>query len=328
MLPHSIVQQLRCGRVTGQGYFFRTGIEKKPIEKVNVTALGFAGDEQAERFHGGVERAVLQFDSEHYIQLRDQFPQSASLFIHGGYGENLVVAGMNEHNICIGDKVAIGSVILQVTQPRQPCFKLNHRFKEPTIARYSQNNSKTGWFYRVLQAGDINLNDELKIIERPYPQWTIAKVQHYLYTATNDIAAITALTKLPELGTEVKQVFQRRLVTNVIEDWNPRLEGLIKLEMRVVKIVAHSATVKRFYLSRTDLGALPPFNTGAYVTIKLPNGLKLAYSLYDVAVDDVYQIAVPQGCDSQEGSQYLYEQVCVGDVLSVYEPVNKKSNNA
>ena len=324
MLPHSIVEQLRHGRVTGQDYFFRSSIEKAPIDQVKVAVLGCVGDEQAERFHGGLERAVLQFDCDHYAQLSHLFPKSAPLFNNGGYGENLVVAGMNEHNICIGDKVAVGSVILQVTQPRQPCFKLNHRFKEPTIARYSQHNSKTGWFYRVLQEGEITRNDEIQVIERPYPQWTIARVQHYLYAETDNLAATTELASLPTLGMEVKKVFQRRLATNEIENWHSRLEGLIKLEMRVVKIIVQSAAVKRFYLSRTDLGALPPFNVGAHVTVKLPNGLKCAYALCDSAIEGVYQIEVQRACDNQGGSQYMHEQVNIGDVLSVYEPVNEK----
>ncbi|KJG08361.1 MOSC domain-containing protein [Photobacterium kishitanii] len=322
MLPYSTVEQLRYGHVTNQDYFFRTGIEKKPTDKVSVTALGFVGDEQAEIFHGGIERAVLQFDCHYYAQLQQLFPASASLFVCGGYGENLVVAGMNEHNICIGDKIAVGSVMLEVAQPRQPCFKLNHRFKEPTISRYSQDNSKTGWFYRVLQEGDINVNDEIRVIERPYPQWTIATVQHYLYIETDNLAATTALAQLPELGAEVRGVFQHRLESNEVEDWNSRLESLIKLEMRVVKIVVESATIKRFYLSRTDLGALPSFSAGAYITLKLPNGLKRSYSLCDSAVEGVYQIAVQQARDSQGGSQYMHQQVNVGDVLSVYEPAN------
>lgn len=325
MFPYSTVEQLRYGRVTGQDYFFRTGIEKSITKKVNVTALGFAGDEQAERFHGGLDRAVLQFDSNHYVQLQHIFPESAPLFVDGGYGENLVVAGMNEHNVCIGDKITIGSVVLEVTQPRQPCFKLNHRFNEPTIARYSQHNSKTGWFYRVLQTGDIHQGDSIQVIERPYPQWTIANVQHYLYIETDNVTATTALATLPGLGEEVKKVFQRRLIANEIEDWNSRLEGLIKLEMRVVKIVVQSATIKRFYLSRTDLGALPPFSAGAHVTVKLPNGLKCAYALCDSAIEGVYQIEVQRACDSQGGSQYMHEQVNIGDVLSVYEPVNEKT---
>ncbi|WP_181320948.1 MOSC domain-containing protein [Photobacterium phosphoreum] len=322
MFPYSTVEQLRYGRVTGQDYFFRTSIEKTPTNKVSVTTLGFVGDEQAERFHGGLDRAVLQFDSNHYVQLQHIFPKSAPLFVEGGYGENLVVAGMNEYNVCIGDKIAIGSVVLEVTQPRQPCFKLNHRFKEPTIARYSQQNSKTGWFYRVVKEGKINVNDRIHVIERPYPQWTIAKVQHYLYVETGNLAATTELATLPELGAEVKGIFQHRLKTNEVEDWHSRLEGLIKLEMCVVKIVVESATIKRFYLSRTDLGALPPFSVGAYVTVKLPNGFKYAYVLCDLTIERVYQIKVQRACNSQDGSQYMHDQVNVGDVLSVYEPVN------
>ena len=171
-----------------------------------MTVVGLAGDELAESFHGGEQRAILQYDSEHYETLGVKFPNARHLFVKGGFGENLVVPGMNEYNMCVGDIVKVGTALLQVTQPRQQCFKLNYRFNEPTISRFSQDNCQTSWFYRVLKEGTINTGDSIEVTERPCPQWTIAKVQHYLYIETGNKEATEQLANLVPLGNEVKSV--------------------------------------------------------------------------------------------------------------------------
>lgn len=322
MYPVSTIDELRLGKVK-QLFSVNTGIDKHPVDFCELTLVGFDGDEQAESFHGGEERAILQYDSEHYEQLATKFPGSSHLFIKGGFGENLVVAGMNEHNMCVGDIVKVGAAVLQVTQPRQPCFKLNHRFKEPTISRYAQNNCKTGWFYRVIKEGAINTSDTIEVTERPHPQWTIGKVQHYLYIETDNKEATEQLSKLEPLGNEVKSVFQRRLEHNEVEDWSGRLSGnTTALEMRIVKIVEEFENVKRFILSRTDLGPLPEFSAGSHITLQLPNGLSRAYSLCESLVNDTYQIAVNHAVDSRGGSKYLHEEAKVGDTLAVSAPAN------
>jgi len=87
---------------------------------------------------------------------------------------------MNERNVCIGDIVSIGDeVLLQVSLPRQPCFKLNHRFQLKNFAPNTYKTSRTGWYYRVLREGTIQAGDEIKLVERKHPTWTIERVQEY-----------------------------------------------------------------------------------------------------------------------------------------------------
>lgn len=218
MYPGTIIDELRQGEVK-ELFSVRTGIDKHPTNSVQVTLTGFSGDKQAETFHGGEERAILHYDSAHYASLASRFPGSGSLFVPGGFGENLVTSGMNESNMCVGDIVRAGTAILQVTQPRQPCFKLNHRFKQPTLSRFVQDHGKTGWFYRVLKEGTIHAGDPIEVIVRAWPQWSIAQILHYLYTETDNLAVTGQLAKLEPLGDEVKSVFQRRLENNDVEDW-------------------------------------------------------------------------------------------------------------
>lgn len=222
-MPYTILE-LRAGKVQ-QAAPRNTAINKHKITVSKVDKIGLETDEQAESFHGGIERAILQFDAQHYLGLAKQYPQSANLFVHGGFGENFVVNGMNENNVCIGDIVRVGNALLQVSQPRVPCFKLNKRFNIPQFARYSQDNFITGWFYRVLQVGEIRINDNISVIERLNPQWTVAKVLHYLFIETYNESAMNELVALDSLGQEIKNTLQNRLNSKQVECWQKRLES-------------------------------------------------------------------------------------------------------
>ncbi len=225
MYPASKIDELRLGKIK-PFLSVTSAIDKYQVESSFISRLGLSGDEQADQIHhGGEDRAVLQYDSRHYQQLKTAFPNSRHLFINGSFGENFVVSGMNEHNTCIGDIVTVGSAVLQVAQPRQPCFKLNYAFNEARISRFTQNNYKTGWLYRVLEAGIVKKGDTIKVTERPYPQCTIAKVQHCLYHETNNIESAKQLSSLEPLASGIKAIFQRRIESNHVEDWEQRLSG-------------------------------------------------------------------------------------------------------
>ncbi len=134
-------------------FTFHSAIDKHRVDHCQVKSAGLVGDEQAEPFHGGSDRALLQFDKRHYLRLAEHFPDAANRFVPGSFGENLVVAGVSEATMCIGDRVQAGSAVLEVAQPRLPCFKLNYQFCEPELSRYVQDHGMVGWFYRVLEQG-------------------------------------------------------------------------------------------------------------------------------------------------------------------------------
>ena len=213
----------------------RSAIKKQPVAHCQVNSLGIIGDEQAEVFHGGEDRALLQFDSAHYQALAQHFPESAHLFIPGSFGENLVATGMSEANLCIGDIVNIGSAVLQVTQPRKPCYKLNFVFEQPTISKFVQDHGMAGWFYRVLVPGTISAGDVMTVTERPEPEWPLSKVQHYLNIELLNEDAMKQLLTLESLAENIKGTFQKRLENGKAEDWDRRLYkgGVVPLELRV-----------------------------------------------------------------------------------------------
>ena len=222
MLQSATINELRLGKVVPR-FTSLSAIDKQRVNHCQVASQGMVGDEQAEPFHGGPDRALLQFDTRHYSTLAARFPDAAERFVPGSFGENLVVAGMSETTMCIGDKVQAGSVVLEVAQPRLPCFKLNHQFRVPELSRYVQDHGIGGWFYRVLEQGAIAEGDTIAVIERPYPEWTLARVQHYLNIELDNREMMAQLLLLEPLAEQIKKVFRRRLATGQVEDWSSRL---------------------------------------------------------------------------------------------------------
>lgn len=132
------------------------------------------GDAQADqKHHGGPDRAVLGYGVGHYPVWRAEEPRFD--FPNGCFGENLSIAGLDEHSVCIGDVVAIGETVLEVTYPRVPCYKLNGRSGIPNLLTRVIATGRIGWFYRVLQEGRVQAGQAIALRERPHPEWTIAR---------------------------------------------------------------------------------------------------------------------------------------------------------
>src|ERR1700761_2963529 len=146
-----------------------SGFVKYEITRpVQVSALGIRGDEQADlTVHGGPEKAVYGYALAHYEAWRMDYPRHAATLVPGGFGENLCIEGMSEADLCVGDIHRIGSAQLQVCQPRQPCFKLALRFGDKMMPKAMIRSGRAGWYYRVLQAGEIAPNDRVLVEARP-----------------------------------------------------------------------------------------------------------------------------------------------------------------
>jgi MOSC domain-containing protein YiiM len=155
-----------------------SGFVKYEINRaVQVSALGIRGDEQADlSVHGGTEKAVYGYALAHYEAWRADYPRHAAILVPGGFGENLCIAEMSEADLCVGDIHRIGSVQLQVCQPRQPCFKLALRFADKMMPKAMIRSGRAGWYYRVLQAGEISPNDAVLVEERPNPDFPFTRL--------------------------------------------------------------------------------------------------------------------------------------------------------
>ncbi|MDF0378653.1 MOSC domain-containing protein [Methylophilus sp. YYY-1] len=193
---------------------------------VKVGFTGLQGDEQADRrLHGGLDKAVHIYPSEHYAQWQQytRYP-SANLMSHGALGENLSTTGLSELTICMGDRLSIGSVMLEVTQTRQPCWKVNDRSGIPDLAQQMQIYRKTGFYCRVLQPGVIAAGDVITLNERPYPDWSLHRILLLLYHSPLDQNELKSALNLP-LVDRWRTMFEHRLETSSVESWSARLAG-------------------------------------------------------------------------------------------------------
>jgi MOSC domain-containing protein YiiM len=161
--------------VEWRGKIGRTSIYKLPVAgKVRVNRLNIEGDQQADlRVHGGVNKAVYLYPSEHYAFWRQQFPGFDLPW--GTFGENFTTTGVDEQTIHIGDRLRAGSAEFEVTQPRTPCFKLAMRFGRMDMIKRFLKSGRSGFYLAVTTEGDVAPNDELSIIASPAGAMTVAE---------------------------------------------------------------------------------------------------------------------------------------------------------
>ena len=151
---------------------------------LTVTARGIEGDEQADlRVHGGPEKAIYAYPADRYPAWREMHPAHSALLVPGGLGENLAIEGVDETSVCIGDTYRFGDdgPVLQVAQPRQPCFKLTMRFgADSSVGRSMTREGWSGWYFRVIEARAIRENVEITLLARPNPSWSVSRFFHIL----------------------------------------------------------------------------------------------------------------------------------------------------
>jgi MOSC domain-containing protein YiiM len=173
-----------------------TGFFKQPaIGSVRLSTTGAEGDGQADTVHhGGPDKAVLAYSAGHYPRWCDELGID---FPHGGFGENLTIVGLDETTVCIGDVYRIGPAVLQVSQPRQPCWKLGRRWQRPELVKQVLATNRCGWYLRVLTEGEVAAGESVLLVERPNPEWTIVAANDVMYRR---LPAATLAAKTRELA--------------------------------------------------------------------------------------------------------------------------------
>ena len=146
-------------------------------DRVAVGRLGLEGDAQADlTVHGGPDKAVYIYPDAHYPWWRDAFPEHTAQLHAGGFGENLTVSGLDEDTTCIGDVFDVGSARLQITQFRQPCFKLALYYGDRRLPQAMVRSGRSGWYARVVQQGAIGHGDAVILAARPNPAWSVRRL--------------------------------------------------------------------------------------------------------------------------------------------------------
>ncbi|MEO3434566.1 MOSC domain-containing protein [Inquilinus sp. CAU 1745] len=203
-----------------------SGIDKHAVSgPVAVRIDGLAGDEQGDRkHHGGPEKAIHHYPFDHYAAWRRNHPDIAwRLGAEGAFGENLSTLGMTEDDVCIGDVYRLGTALMEVSQGRQPCWRLNERFANRGMARHVQESGRTGWYYRVLEEGAVSAGDVIVLQDRPAGTMSLGRIAEILYRKTLDVDALSALAELPRLSESWRTLARRRLASMNVEDWSHRL---------------------------------------------------------------------------------------------------------
>lgn len=188
-----------------------TGFYKAAIAgKVWLSKTNIEGDGQADlENHGGLEKAVLAYGAAHYPGWRESLQLPDLGF--GAFGENLTVVGQTEADVCIGDIYEFGEAQLQVSQPRQPCWKLSRRLRVKDLAQQVIRNGKSGWYFRVLKEGYIEPGQNLILGDRPHPEWPIPRAHDVMHHQRKNKTAIAELLACPALSSSWKQTLTKRL---------------------------------------------------------------------------------------------------------------------
>ncbi len=199
------IRSIQCGRISAfRGPDEPSAIGKRPVAgPVHVHRLGLAGDEQADlAVHGGPDKAIHHYPHDHYAFWRGVLGDHPVLDSYGAFGENIATEGLTEDAICIGDRWRLGSALVEVSQGRQPCWKLDHRFDGAAVNAGVVTSRKGGWYYRVIEEGEVAAGDAMELLERPWPAWTVRRVFGLLIAGEHkkDRASLEALGEVDVLA--------------------------------------------------------------------------------------------------------------------------------
>jgi MOSC domain-containing protein YiiM len=190
--------------------FWHTAFVKDPVAgPVMLRRENLDGDGQAERagVHGGPDMAALAYAAEHYPRWRVELdlPELA----HGGFGENLTVAGQDELTVCIGDVYEVGDAAVQVSQPRGPCHKISWRWRRADLQRRVEATGRHGWYLRVLREGAIEAGQPLRLVERPHPEWTVRRAADVYARRRQEPAEAAELAACEALAEPARETLRR-----------------------------------------------------------------------------------------------------------------------
>lgn len=310
-----------------QGRTVTTGIFKKPVAgRVVVRRLNIDGDDQADRrVHGGFDMAVYAYPHEHYAFWERELDRED--FPYGQFGENLTVSGLSEETVRVGDTYRIGGALLQATQPRIPCYKLVIRMEQgPDFAARFQQSGRMGFYFRVLEEGEIGAGDAIELVERDEDSVTIAEfVRVYLHDS-HDPASLRRVLASRDLG-DAWRLYVEKMLKKAEPVTGPAgWEGF--RTFIVDRKVPESETITSFYLKPKDSEPLPTYLPGQFLTFRLqvlghPKPVLRTYSLSDSPNHPNYYRVSVKRLASGLSSNYFHDHVLPGTELCVKSPRGK-----
>jgi MOSC domain-containing protein YiiM/ferredoxin-NADP reductase len=316
-----------------KGRTVHTGIWKDPVQRrVRVTRLNVEGDGQGDLDgHGGEQRAVFVYQIESYRHWQQQLNRTD--FVHGQFGENFTVDGLPDDTVCIGDRYQIGSAVFEVTQPRVTCYRVGIRMNEPRMAALLTSSGRPGFYFRVLQPGEVGAGDEIIRVGEAEERMTVAEINALLYSPNHSREGLVRALRIQPLSPGWRASFEALLQSATSTGGgNPGLAPAVAshpavpgFRRRTVTAIVHeSADVLSFTMQSLDGQPMPPPLPGQYVVLRLQRTagsppLFRSYSLSGPISSEQYRISVKLEPNGAAGT-YLREHVRVGDTLDVSVP--------
>jgi MOSC domain-containing protein YiiM len=215
---------IRNDEPSGSEGDWTTGFFKEPAQgPLWLGKTNLAGDGQADlKNHGGPDKAVNAYPSEHYAFWREETGKHD--LTNGAFGENFTTEGLLEETVCIGDLYAVGKAKVQVSQARQPCWKIDRRLGIKDLARLVQDTGRTGWYFRVIQEGMVSPG-ALELLERPCPEWTLARANDIMHRRIDDKNLRLELSRCPHLSASWRNTLSESGLKSLAKQVVNRLKG-------------------------------------------------------------------------------------------------------
>jgi ferredoxin-NADP reductase/MOSC domain-containing protein YiiM/ferredoxin len=318
-----------------QGKTVHTAVWKTPIHGRRMARrLNIDGDGQGDLAgHGGEHRAVFVYQIESYRYWQNQL--SRNDFTNGQFGENFTIEGLADTEVCIGDHYRIGDALFEVTQPRVTCYRVGIRMNEPQMAALLVSHGRPGFYFRVLEEGDVGAGDEIMKVKAGPERVTVAEINALLYLPGHPASGLERTLRIPALSA----------------GWRTSLEALLDRErkgrgttgnpglgppmgpppawpgfrsLRVSQKLHESSNVTSLVLEPADGEPLKAALAGQYIVLRLrprpdENALLRSYSLSGEPSEDRYRISVKREPQGAAGA-YIDTRVRAGDILDVSAP--------
>ncbi|MBV9238888.1 MAG: MOSC domain-containing protein [Xanthobacteraceae bacterium] len=317
------------------GETVHTGIWKQPVQgRRAVRRLNLDGDGQGDLGgHGGEQRAVMVYQIDSYRYWERTLGRND--FSFGQFSENFTVEGLADDEVCIGDRYRIGNALFEVTQPRVTCYRLGIRMNDPRIPALLVSHHRPGFYFRVLEEGEVGAGDEIvKVADGP-ERFTVADVDALLYLPGHPPDQLQRALRIPALSPGWKSSFEALVAQDGDNAAMAGNRGLSRMAgpppawrgfrpLRVRAVTRESADVISLTLEAKDGSPLPPALPGQFLVVRLQPAANIPallrnYSISGAPDTGTYRISVKQEVHGQ-GSTFLHAQLKVGDVLDVSAP--------
>jgi ferredoxin-NADP reductase/MOSC domain-containing protein YiiM len=313
-----------------KGRTVHTGIWKTPVRgRCCVGRLNLDGDGQGDvAGHGGEQRAVFVYQIESYRYWEERLKRAD--FVYGQFGENFTIEGLPDEAVCIGDRYQIGSALFEVTQPRVTCYRVGIRMNEPRMPALLTSSGRPGFYFRVLQEGEVGAGDEIAKVGEAKERMTVAEINALLYSPDHARDRVERALRIEALSPGWRGSFEALLRSETSGNAglmpeaaaHPAAPGFLPLT--VTAIDQESADVLSLTMQSPDDQPLPAAMPGQYLVVRLqPSAggppLFRSYSLSGPLSTERYRISVKIEPNGTVGT-YVRDHVRVGNALDSSSP--------